>query len=37
VFSPVLRYLLPALLIVAGLVMFLRGSRQRAAEDGPTP
>ncbi len=35
VFSPLLRYLLPALLIVAGLVMFLRGSRQRAAEDGP--
>jgi len=34
-FSPVLRFLLPALLIVVGLLMFVRASRQRAQEDGP--
>lgn len=35
IFSPVLRYLLPALLIVAGLLMFLRAARQRDLEDSP--
>lgn len=36
-FSPWLRLALPTLLIVAGLLLFLRGSRQRAQEDRPRP
>ena len=35
VFSTALRFLLPVAMILVGLIMFLRASRQRAVEDGP--